>query len=199
MASYEMKNRSTVVEETKAQEGDENDARVLQELGYRQQLNRTFGFMSSLGLTTCVMATWEAYTVVFYIVLVNGGPVALVWGFFFCFIGTLCTCSSLAEYASMSPTSAAQYRWAAELAPKQYYRIVSWIFGWITFWGWQLTTASPAYLGASIVQALVVLNYPEAYVYHRWHITMIYWLIILIGIVVNVWGAKLLPKLEGFL
>jgi hypothetical protein len=27
--------------------------------------------------------------------------VALVYGFFFCFIGTLCTCASLAEYASM--------------------------------------------------------------------------------------------------
>lgn len=66
-----------------------------------------------------VMATWEAYTVVFTVVLTNGGPVsnpfayeelaqltiraqvALVYGFFFCFIGTLCTCASLAEYASM--------------------------------------------------------------------------------------------------
>lgn len=57
--------------------------------------------MSNLGLTTTVMATWEAFTVVFVTVLTNGGPVALVYGFIFCFIGTMATCVSLAEYASM--------------------------------------------------------------------------------------------------
>ena len=76
------------------QQTDENDARVLQNLGYKQQLNRKFGFMSSLGLTTTVMATcefWrttnvlviltsgmstgEAYSVTFTTVLTNGGPV----------------------------------------------------------------------------------------------------------------------------
>jgi choline transport protein len=98
-----------------------------------------------------------------------------------------------------SPTSAAQYRWAAELAPKQHFRGVSWVFGWITFWGWQLTTASPAYLGATIIQAMLVLNYPETYVFERWHGTLIYWAIILLGLVVNVGFAKWLPKLEGFL
>ncbi|GAB7326944.1 hypothetical protein MBLNU13_g10903t1 [Cladosporium sp. NU13] len=182
------------------QQTDENDARVLQNLGYKQQLNRKFGFMSSLGLTTTVMATWEAYSVTFTTVLTNGGPVALVYGFFFCFIGTLCTCASLAEYASMSPTSAAQYRWAAELAPKKHYRIVSWIFGWITFWGWQLTTASPAYLGATMIQSLAALNYP-GYLekYQAWHGTLIYWCIIMLGVVINVGFAKWLPKLEGFL
>lgn len=34
--------------------------------------------MSILGLTTTVIATWEAYTVVFVTVLTNGGPVSLV-------------------------------------------------------------------------------------------------------------------------
>jgi len=33
--------------------------------------------MSSLGLTTTVMATWEAYSVTFQTVLNNGGPVRL--------------------------------------------------------------------------------------------------------------------------
>ena len=100
----------------------------------------------------------------------------------------------------MSPTSAAQYRWAAELTPKKYYRIVSWVFGWITFWGWQLTTASPAYLGATMIQSLAALNYP-GYLekYQAWHGTLIYWCIIMLGVIVNVGFAKWLPKLEGFL
>lgn len=68
-----------------------------------------------------------------------------------------------------------------------------------TVWGWQLTTASPAYLGATIIQALAILNYPDTYVPQQWHGTLIYWAIILIGFIVNVGFAKWLPKLEGFL
>ena len=101
MSNYEMKSMAVEETTTKEQEIVDNDNRELHELGVRPQLNRTFGFLSSLGLTTTVMATWEAYTVIFQIVLYNGGPVALIYGFFFCFIGTLCTCASLAEYASM--------------------------------------------------------------------------------------------------
>ena len=50
-----------------------------------------------------------------------------------------------------------------------------------------------------MIQALLILNYPSTYVYHRWHGTLIYWAIILLGIVVNTVFAKWLPKLEGFL
>lgn len=164
MDPYETKH-SIVAEVSAQHETDEQDARVLRNLGYRQQLNRTFGFMSSLGLTTTVMATWEAYSVTFTIVLNNGGPVALVYGFLFAFIGTLCTCSSLAEYASMSPTSAAQYRWAAELAPRRHFRIVSWILGWITFWGWQLTTVRH---GRFAVETLALTSRASRPVRHIW-------------------------------
>ncbi|KAK6439601.1 hypothetical protein LTR95_004191 [Oleoguttula sp. CCFEE 5521] len=181
------------------QHDGDNDAQQLSTLGYKSQLKRNFGFFSVLGLTTTVMATWEAFSVVFVSVLTNGGAVALIYGFIFCFIGTLATCLSLAEFASMSPTSAGQYLWAAELAPKQHRRFISWLFGWVTFWGWQLTTASPAFLAATIIQALLVLNHPDTYVYQRWHGSLIYWLITLLGVAINITFAKFLPKMEGFL
>lgn len=74
------------------------------------------------------------------------------------------------------------------------------MFGWITFWGWQLATASPAYLGATIILALAVPNYPSYLEnYQVWHGTLIHWCIILLGVIVNVGFAKWLPKLEGFL
>ena len=46
---------------------------------------------------------------------------------------------------------------------------------------------------------MLVLNYPGTYVFHRWHGTLIYWAIILLGLIVNTGFAKWLPKLEGFL
>ena len=50
-----------------------------------------------------------------------------------------------------------------------------------------------------MIQAWLILNYPTTYIYARWHGMLIYWLIILLGIVVNAGFAKWLPKLEGFL
>ena len=50
-----------------------------------------------------------------------------------------------------------------------------------------------------MIQALAVLNYPDTYVYKAYHGTLIYWCIILLGVVVNVGFAKWLPRLEGFL
>ena len=179
------------------------------------------------------MATWEAYSVVFVSVLLNGGPVSalvksmgrtdsliIIGGFdirlYFLlyrhvsnllFARRICLdvgrqIQNLHDHllilSARSPTSAAQYRWAAELAPKGYFRITSWIFGWITFWGWQLTTASPAFLAATIIQALAVINYPS-YAPKPWHGTLIYWAITLMGFFVNVFGAKYLSMLEGFL
>jgi hypothetical protein len=45
MDQYEM-SHSKGAEIPSYQQTDENDARVLQNLGYKQQLNRKFGFMS---------------------------------------------------------------------------------------------------------------------------------------------------------
>lgn len=98
----------------------------------------------------------------------------------------------------MSPTSAGQYRWAAEFAPRKHYRIISWIQAWVTLWGPQLTTAALAYLSATTVQALIVLNY-STYVPQPWYACCIYWLITLLGAVINIRFAKSLPYIEGFL
>lgn len=51
-----------------------------------------------------------------------------------------------------------------------------------------------------MIQSLAALNYP-GYLekYQAWHGTLIYWCIIMLGVVVNVGFAKWLPKLEGFL
>ena len=49
-----------------------------------------------------------------------------------------------------------------------------------------------------MIQALVLLNYPS-YALQRWHGTLIYWLVIVLGVVINWRFARWLPKLEGFL
>lgn len=50
-----------------------------------------------------------------------------------------------------------------------------------------------------MIQSLAVFNYAEYLEkYQAWHGTLIYWFIIMLGVIVNVGFAKWLPKLEGF-
>jgi amino acid permease len=90
--------------ETSAAERDEAAMRAM---GRRQLLDRNFGFLSMISFTTTMMANWEAEALSISAGLLNGGNVALVYGYILVFFGTLATAYSLAELASMveEPTS----------------------------------------------------------------------------------------------
>lgn len=140
-------------------------------------------------------ATWEPLAALLQGGLLNGGPVSLVYGFLFCFIGTLATAASLGELASMAPTSGGQYHWVSILTPPKWSVQASWITGWISVLAWIAATATPAFLGATLLQGLFVLN-DENYVYARWHGTLLYFAVILLAVFVNVYLIKFLPYLE---
>lgn len=60
---------------------------------------------------------------------------------------------------------------------------------------WQATNASAAYLTATTIQGLIVLNYPN-YTFERWHGTLLLYAILLIAVIFNTGLASHLPKLE---
>lgn len=70
--------------------------------------------------------------------------------------------------------------------------------GWTTLLGWQATVASSAYLGATLIQGLVVLNNP-AYTIELWHGTLIIWAIVLLAVFFNTIIVRLLPQIEGLI
>lgn len=78
---------------------------------------RRFNFGTLLAFTAATMATWEASLIANNMAMYNGGPVTLIYGFIFYWIGALTTAASLAEMASMAPTSGGQYHWVFMLAP----------------------------------------------------------------------------------
>ena len=54
---------------------------------------------------------------------------------------------------------------------------------------------SVAFLTATIMQGLFVLQYPD-YIYKRWHATLLMWALTAITFVINVFGIRILPHLE---
>lgn len=55
--------------------------------------------------------------------------------------------------------------------------------------------ASPAFLGGTIIQGLLVLN-DESYVFERWHGTLLFTAIVVLSVCVNIFAIKYLPHLE---
>ncbi|MCJ1237280.1 hypothetical protein MMC14_005265 [Varicellaria rhodocarpa] len=128
----------------------------------------------------------------------NGGPVTLVYGFLFCWASALVTGASLAEMASMAPTSGGQYHWVTSLSPPKYSVFLSWFTGWVATLGWQANVAAGVFFSSTILQGLLVLNYPS-YVFERWHGTLLLYAALLLCVLVNTVAARLLPKIEGFI
>ncbi|KAI4267972.1 MAG: hypothetical protein L6R38_008013 [Xanthoria sp. 2 TBL-2021] len=181
--------------ELEHQSSYDRDRDELARLGKKQVLKRNFGFMSMLGFSCTIMVTWEGMLVLFLAGYQNGGPAGLIYGFLFVWVGTLCVFTTLGELASMAPTSGGQYYWVAMLAPPSSRRFLSYITGWLNVIGWQAFLASGAYLCATIIQGLIVLNYPE-YNAQRWHGTLLLWSVICVAVLVNTVIVSLLPKLE---
>ena len=111
--------------------------------------------------------------------------------------GALSTAASLAEMASIYPTSGGQYHWAAMLAPDSYRVILSWFTGWIATLGWVANTAAGAFFAATMIQGVVAQTDPS-YSYHRWHGSLLIFAVMLVVFLVNSIGTRLLSMVEGF-
>jgi hypothetical protein len=90
--------------------GTEADAWDMARMGRSQELRRNFESLSVLGLATTTMSTWVALLVTNAFSLTNGGLAGTVWVYLATWICTFALAASLAEMASMAPTSGGQYR-----------------------------------------------------------------------------------------
>ncbi|KAL3475629.1 amino acid/polyamine transporter I [Aspergillus californicus] len=165
-------------------------------LGRTQVLRRNFRFISILGFACTLICTWEVILTLLSSVLTDGGTAGLIWGFIIVTAGFALVFASIAEIASMSPTSGGQYHWVSEFAPRRYQKFLSYITGWLTAIGWQCAIVTISMLAGTIIQGLVVLNDP-GYNFERWHGTLLVVAITAFSIMFNTFLAKNLPMVEA--
>ncbi|RMJ08802.1 hypothetical protein CDV36_011599 [Fusarium kuroshium] len=174
---------------------DTENGRVA-EVGYVQELKRNFSTTSMLALCVSLMATWEALCSTLAAGLVSGGPVSLIYGAIVASIGSLCSAMSLAELASSIPSAGGQYHFVSHLSSKSTSTMTSWFAGYIMTFGWITVTGSAPFLAGTMVQGLLVLNYPETYTYERWHGTLMYWAILIGAASICIFCSNILPLIE---
>lgn len=84
----------------------------------------------------------------------------------------------------------------AILSPPSCSKFLSYLTGWISVIAWQAAMASGAFLAGTIIQGLLVLNYPS-YTLHRWHGTLLFYAIAAFSLLVNTYLVRLLPRIES--
>lgn len=142
------------------------------------------------------MCTWEAMLASSAIGLIDGGTGGLIWSYLATVLLMTCVIASMADMASMAPTSGGMYHWVSEFAPRSCQRYLSYMVGWTGALGWQAGVASTAFLSGTMIQGLIVLWRPE-YVAERWQGTLLTIAMALISTFFNTYGARQLPLLEG--
>lgn len=70
--------------------------------------------------------------------------------------------------------------------------------GWLTTIAWIATVAAECYIAGTMIQGLIVLNYPE-YVFNPLHGTLLSWASIVVAIFTNAVVNSALPRIEGLI
>ncbi|ORY09606.1 amino acid permease-domain-containing protein [Clohesyomyces aquaticus] len=179
-------------------EGMTADRRDMARMGKRQETRRNFHHITILGFTMVILSTWEAQLATAVYALGNGGTGGLIWGYLIVMIGFGFIVASLAEMASMAPTSGGQYHWVSEFAPRSCQRFLSFIVGWLGILGWGTAAATVTYLAGNQIQGLIILN-KASYTPKSWHGTMLIWAILLVCLLFNTFFSRKLPLVEGII
>lgn len=189
----ELQGENVVVSEKKGTPDDQKD---MHRMGKMQEMRRNFRFVSIFGYSMILMATWETGLTTLGLPLLNGGTGGAIFVYIATALGMCFVITSMAEMASMAPTSGGQYHWVSEFAPREHQKFLSYLVGWLCVLGWQTGIPSIGYLAGTQIQGLIILNNPN-YVPERWHGTLLVIAVASYSIIFNTVLARRLPLIEG--
>ncbi|KAL8792909.1 MAG: hypothetical protein Q9195_004486 [Heterodermia aff. obscurata] len=175
-----------------------NDERVLARFGKRQQLRRGFRTLSAVGLTCGLTLTWITISMTLQYGLQNGGPAGLFYGYLVAWTGAALQAVVMAEMASMIPLAGGPFNWVSVLSPAWCRKFLSYLAGWLSVIAWQSFVAETCFICGTLLQGLLILNYPW-YVPQRWHGTLLFWAVLGVGLLINTWLGRQLPRIEGLM
>ncbi|KAI0538679.1 amino acid transporter [Xylaria digitata] len=182
-----------------------NDYAILQRLGKQPRLNRSFGFMSILGISCTALCSWESILLTSVPTLLIDGAAGVVWGLVVNWIGILSVYVALAELASMAPTAGGQCK--KRLTSTSYSILTK--FDLLDYW---VAMLAPTSLGkqlrrrlgislphfATLLQGIVVLAHPS-YEPQAWQTVLLIWATSLLCVLMNSISSRVLAKFEGLI
>ncbi|KAL4075578.1 hypothetical protein J3A83DRAFT_4356844 [Scleroderma citrinum] len=142
---------------------EDTDALQLNQLGYKQQLHRSWHLIESFAASFVALNFIGGVRSAFFLGLLAGGPAAIWSSYLVTMVFMFITAAVLAEICSALPLSGSIYIWAAESAGPKYARFVGFVVAWWSCTAWMTFTASNCQTTANyIVSQLAVwdINFP---------------------------------------
>jgi amino acid transporter len=172
----------------------DDDERRLAELGYKQELNRSWSGFSNFAISFSIISILAGCFTTFGQAWNNGGPIAISigWPVISAFILVIGLCMS--ELVSAYPTSGGIYWWASKLGgPKAGYYT-----GWLNLIGNVAVLATVAYGCATFID-LTISTYSESFAesYSLTRVFLIFVTILVVVAVVNIFRSQLLAHLNN--
>ncbi|KAG9855452.1 putative GABA permease, partial [Aureobasidium melanogenum] len=169
------------------------DDLALERLGYKQELKRSFNFLSMLGFSFSIVSCWSALSGVLIIGAESGGPPVMVWSWIGVSICSLAVAFSMAEMCSAYPVAGGQYSWVAIVAPQRWARGLSYVCGWFMLTGILAMGAVNNFITAGFILAIAELSNPDLVV-TTWKITLVAFAVAISGLSFNTLAPQFLHK-----
>ncbi|KAJ4289544.1 hypothetical protein N0V90_010873 [Kalmusia sp. IMI 367209] len=167
----------------------------LAKMGYQSELPRNLSMLSVLGLSFAIMAVPFGLSTTLYITLTDGQSVTILWGWVLVSLISLSIAASLAEICAVYPTAGGVYYWSAMLSTRKYAPVASWVTGWLTLVGNWTVTLSINFSGGQLILSAISL-WNEDFVPNQWQTILMFWAVMLVCMLVNIFGAKYLDLIN---
>ena len=170
------------------------DERQLAQLGYSQELDRSWSGFSNFAISFSIISILAGCFTSFGLGWNNGGPAAIAWGWPILATFILLIGFCMSELVSAFPTSGGIYWWAAKLGgPKAGYYT-----GWLNLVGLIAILASVAYGSATFLDlTLGTLSENWAAGYSLTRVFVMFLIILAVVAVINIFSSHLLAVINN--
>ncbi|KAL6410599.1 amino acid transporter [Ilyonectria robusta] len=140
-------------------EGNAADARVLENLGYKPVLHRTFNVFHNFATTFAALYFIGGVRVTFSTGIAAGGNLAYWTSFLVTCVFTFITAAVIAEICSSLPLAGSIYLWAAEAGGPRFGRLFGFVVAWWSTTAWTTFCASNTQAAVNyMLSEIVVFN-----------------------------------------
>ncbi len=168
------------------------DEQRLAELGYKQELRRKWSGFSNFAISFSIISILAGCFTTFGQAWMNGGPVAISWGWPLISVFILIIGFCMSELVSAYPTAGGIYWWAAKMGKP----IHGWFTGWLNLVGLIAVTASVDYGCATFLS--LVLDAYTSWDSGNLYLTFLLFVIILaLHASINIFGHNIIDVLQN--
>lgn len=125
------------------------DEQLLEQLGYKQELNRSLSFWTNWALGFAFISPVVGLYAIISLGVITAGP-PWIWTLVIVLLGQLLVAVVFAELASQYPIAGGIYQWARRLVGPTY----AWFAGWAYLWTLMLTVTAICYFGGLFLAQL---------------------------------------------